>query len=371
MSTPLIYIPIEPLSERYTEQWYRRFPEAFNAAGFKTTIIDGVPLLTDEIKVGSFLDINSTVHYKMSQLQAIAAMFHRQEVASGTIFFFGDVEFWGLESVRLMADMNGIPIKMVGFLHAASYTKEDAFAIAAPYQQYTELGWISALDAVYVGSEYHKEQFQKLRLKNLVWLGEVDKVLGKIIPTGNPIFADEYPVLGLFKENKILLTNRLDEEKRPYETLQLFEKLHKSCGGRWKFVVTTGRKNVETSANVSTVKYMRDLESRGIIKIKAGLTKAEYHRELETAKIMVSHSIEENYGYCIAEALHYRCTPVLRAGLSHDEFLASRTDLLFGNKDEAFNICANIMQTPYDTSTLPKLDCSGLDKIIKNMKELT
>ena len=70
----LIVVPIEPLTERYSEQWYRKFPEAFNAEGYNVVTIDGQPLLENEIKVGAFLDINSTVHYKMSQLQTIAKL---------------------------------------------------------------------------------------------------------------------------------------------------------------------------------------------------------------------------------------------------------------------------------------------------------
>ena len=148
MTRPLIYIPIEPITERYTEQWYRCLPPQFKAAGFDVTVVDGTPLLNNEIKVGTFLDINSTTHYKWSQLMRISRLFQTGQIADGSVFFFGDIEFWGLEAVRLLADMNGVKVKLTGFLHAASYTFEDVFEVAAPYQQYTEVGWIAALDEV-------------------------------------------------------------------------------------------------------------------------------------------------------------------------------------------------------------------------------
>src|ERR1700693_725536 len=118
--TDLIVIPLEPISERYTEQWYRRLPPAFINAGFNVKVIDGLTLLDNEIKVGAFLDINSTTHYKWSQLQAISKMFHNSEIKDNTVFFFSDIEFWGIEAIRLLADMNNVKIKLTGFLHAGS-----------------------------------------------------------------------------------------------------------------------------------------------------------------------------------------------------------------------------------------------------------
>lgn len=311
----IIVLPIEPLAERYTEQWYRRFPEAFRAAGYDVQVIDGQPLLDNEIKVGAFLDINSTVAYKMSQLQAIAGMFHRREIADGTIFFFGDIEFWGLESVRLMADMNGIKIKMTGFLHAASYTMEDAFAIAAPYQRYTEVGWLAAMDKVFVGSVYHK---RAIHTRRLVQVG-AEPLGARIKVTGNPLFVDEYHDFGpLKKQKKVLLTNRFDHEKRPVETLRMFHEL-KCLHPDWEFVVTTGRQKLR--GRPEDVAYANKLADIGVITIKEGLTKEQYHRELAESYMMVSHSIEENYGYCIAESIFYGCIPVLREGMSHNELV--------------------------------------------------
>lgn len=154
----MFLIPLEPLTERYTEQWHRRIPGEF-APFFDVEIIEGQPLLSNEIKVGTFLDINSTAHYKWTQLSAIAALFHENKVPDGSHFFFYDLEFWGIEAVRLLADMNGVKVTLSAFLHAGSYTIEDAFAIAAHYQKYTELGWVAAFDYVFVGSQYHKEAF--------------------------------------------------------------------------------------------------------------------------------------------------------------------------------------------------------------------
>jgi len=323
--TQLILVPLEPLTERYTESWYRNFPPLFAQAGFDVVVVDGEPLLHNEIRTGTFLDINSTVHYKMTQLQSIARMFNDGEVAVGAVFFFSDIEFWGLESVRLLAQMNQVPIKMCGFLHAASYTVEDAFSVAAPYQQYTEMGWLVALDRVFVGSQYHKHAIESRRLIPQ----KLTALLDRIKVTGNPIFLADYTLAPVprAKKKKMLLTNRFDSEKRPGETMDLFEELHDRFPD-WELVITTSRPTLRSNdPKLSARAYA--LHRAGVVTVMEGLTKTEYHQQLQEAAIVVSHSIEENYGYCIAEALLYKALPLLRAGLSHDEFVNGDKRLLF------------------------------------------
>ncbi len=365
----LVYVPIEPLKERYTESWYNNFPPLFEAAGFNVTIVDGTPL-EQEVKVGTFLDINSTTHYKWSQLQKISQMFHKGMIAPGTVFFFGDLEFWGIEGVRLLADMNNVDVKLAAFLHAGSYTREDAFEIAEPYQRFTEVGWLAAMDKVFVGSRYHYNVFLERRVFPLdgLYLGN------RIHVTKNPLFLSDYEgynTLGVknAKKKKMLLTNRFDPEKRPQQTLQLFQDLKVEFPD-WEFVVTTGRSVLR--GDPKHVAYARMLEDSGVITIKANLSKAEYHKELADAAVVVTHSIEENYGYCIAEALLYGCVPLMRNGLSHVEF-SRDPRLLFNTTAESYSKARELCKT-FGTSEFPEvpdLDTSGAANIVHQLKELT
>lgn len=363
-NSQLVLVPLEPLFERYTESWYRNLPTLFDSYGFDVQVIDGVTL-EDEIKVGSFLDINSTTHYKFTQLQQISKMFHTGQIRDGCIFFFSDTEFWGLESVRLLAQMNKVNIYITSFCHAASYTKEDAFSVATPYQKYTELGWFACSDIVFVGSNYHKQQIIKERLRpyGAKHLESVLKV------SRNPLFPDDYPGTNenVPKQKKVLLTNRFDHEKRPNETLQLFQQL-KPRFPEWEFVVTTGRSTFKGSEDLTLA---RKLEAEGVIQIKAGLTKAQYHQELSEAAIMVTHSIEENYGYCIAEALLHNCHVVARQGLSHDEFL--NLPYLFDNDTVLdYHLMFNLMEKfgRPDWPAVNKVDTSGAEYIALSLQRL-
>jgi len=365
----LLLVPIEPLTERYTESWYRNFPPLFQQAGFEVTIIDGKPLLDNEIHTGTFLDINSTVHYKMVQLQTIAQLFHEGRVKDGTVFFFADIEFWGVEAVRLLSQMNNVRIKMCGFLHAASYTIEDAFSIAAPYQQFTEVGWLAAMDSVFVGSHYHK---MAVILRRLMPQRQAH-LASKLLVTGAPLFLSDYEFsLGaVAKQKKVLLTNRFDSEKRPGLTLYLFERL-KETFSDWEFVITTSRATFKGNDS-RLIDRARALESKGILSIRAGLSKAQYHKELEEAALMVSHSIEENYGYCIAEALTYGVLPFLRTGLSHDEFLRGDTRLSFTSPGEDFLKAKKLLDSfgTEEWPSIPRLMTDGAANIVKAVAALS
>lgn len=363
----LVLIPLEPLFERYTESWYRNIPPLFTKHGFDVTVIEGVTL-EDEVKVGTFLDINSTTHYKFTQLQKISKMFHQRQIKDGCVFFFSDTEFWGLESVRLLAQMNNVKVFITSFLHAASYTKEDAFSVAAYYQKYTEVGWIACSDLVFVGSQYHKQQVIRERLRPY----GAKNLESNLYVSKNPLFLSDYPRanntnLLAGKQKKVLLTNRFDTEKRPNETLEMFAIL-KLRYPDWEFVVTTGR---STFRGTESVVYARKLEAEGVITIKAGLTKDQYHKELEEAAIMVTHSIEENYGYCLAEALIHKCHVVARKGLSHDEFLPMQ--FLFDNeKVRDFDVTSDLMAT-FNTSDWPtvnEVDTNGAENIARSLERL-
>jgi glycosyltransferase involved in cell wall biosynthesis len=366
-SNQLICVPIEPLTERYSEQWYRLIPKAFSDAGYEVTVVDGHPLLEDTIQVGTFLDMNSTAAYKASQIELIAKMFYDKVIQPGATFFFYDIEFWGLEQVRLLSQMNNVPVFITGFLHAASYTTGDAFAVASSYQQYTELGWIASLDKVFVGSDYHKRILIERRLRPLNAMHLADKVH----VTLNPVFVDEYPAFQVQKSRKVLLTNRLDAEKNPEQTLELFRKL-KAEFPDWEFVVTTGRKTLRSNSE-AVLEAVKSAEADGVVTVRYGLTKDEYHRELAEAAFVVSHSREESYGYCIAEAMVYKAVPLLANAASHPEFVSS--SFLFDDQDDAEDKMYAYMRL-FETSPLamlnsvPPLVTTGMANIINEIKIL-
>lgn len=359
--TKIHILPIEPLPERYTESWYNHLPKAFEDRidNVEAYNISG-ETLTDHVEVGTFLDINSTIYYKNSQMQKVAKMFREKQIQPGDIFFVSDIEFWGIESLRLLSQLNKVPILIYGFLHAASYTIEDAFAVAAPYQRFTEVGWLAACDTVFVGSDYHKRAFIERRLLPLNLPQKDQEVLAsKLVVSGNPLFKGDYTRNGFLQEGQpvpkkrqVVLPNRFDWEKRPNLSLDLAYILKRE-DPTIEIVVCTSRPHF-TSNKTWLLKLAREMESDGIITIKAGLSKAEYHALLEESAVMLSTSIEENFGYCIVEAMMYECYPLVRNSLSHPELVGWERAFLFDDEDQVVSkiqvlLEANTYRSPKPT----------------------
>lgn len=330
----LYIVPIEPLEERYTGEWYRYLPKRFAEYGVNVVQIDGTPT-TNVIETGSFLDINSTIHYKAGQMQNISELFRKKQVKDDDIFFISDLEFWGIESLRMLSQINNVKIKIYGFLHAASYTIEDAFAVAADYQKYTELGWFKAVDGIFVGTDYHKRAVVDRRVMPYATGEDQGNIVAKIHVVGNPLFQNAYDISDLDtieKRNKIIITNRFDSEKRPDQSL-LVARLVKEKMPDVEVVVTTSRPTFRSNKQW-LVDLARTYEREGWLTIKSRLTKQEYHNELKTSKVMISNSIEENFGYCIAEAIMFGVAPVLCTGASHNEMVSWDFNYLFKDVGE-------------------------------------
>jgi len=339
----LFYIPIEPLEERYTAQWYKYFPIAFAKARYDVVTIDGTTL-TDFVDTGTFLPMNSTVHYKNSQMQEISKLFQDKKINNGDTFFIADLEFWGIEAIRLMAQMNNIEVNIYAFLHAASYTKEDAFEVAQKYQKYTELGWVMMCDGVFVGSQYHKDAFMERRAMYAPL--DYNEMNSKIHVTGNPIFSDEFLDHGNKKKNQIIISNRFDWEKRPNMSLN-FAYILKKKHPDWNIVVTTSRPTFSSNKQW-LMDYARNLEKDGIIEIHDGLSKQEYYKMLSESKVMLTNSIEENFGYCIVEAIAYNTYPLAKNELSHPELLNDDPMLLFDDEDQIVDKVEALMECEDD-----------------------
>lgn len=348
----LWYVPIQPFDERYTAQWWRWFPEEFQRQGLEYRVVEGVPL-SQSIKVGTFLDANGSLHYQASQLQQIAELFHVGMIKDGDVFFVADVEFWGIEAIRYLADLNGIKIRMVGFAHAGSYTKEDFFERCTPYARLYEEAWGRIFDVICVGSAYHAAQLHEKR--NVCW--------SQLKVTGNPYDIDEVAKLrdGALQRNLVLHTNRPDPEKRPMWSLNCFERLKKKHPS-WQFGVTTSRKQWGAG---ETRRYALELQKQGVITIFEGITKQEYLSLLSTAKVMTGNTIEENFGYCVLEALILDVVPVVPWGFSHPELVSGDVRCLFRFAQEQDERIEAAMANPFPVWQYAEKYRTSLASIVK------
>lgn len=323
--TTLFMLPLEPMEERYTGQWYRWLSKSLGATFDNVTVIDGQSL-RDRITVGAFLDLNSTAHYKATQLARVAQLFAAGSVKSGDAFWVSDIEFWGIESIRYLARLQGIKVFMFGFLHAASYTTEDFMAPMADIGAYLEPAWVAAFDRVYVGTDYHKRRVIEARLSPE--LGD------RVVVTGNPWRTSEVTDCARvrkFEERDIDLCfpHRPDREKRPGIFLRAALSLLRHSGNALKIAFTSGREHYTSTNDPIFIEEVHKAQAEGLVEIHTNLNRPQFYDILGRSKVVVSTAIEENFGYAMLEGMAMGAIPVMPYNYSYPELVSGDRRFLY------------------------------------------
>jgi glycosyltransferase involved in cell wall biosynthesis len=283
-------VPIEPLIERYSNDWNHWFPEEFDANGIEYETINGEEL-TRRIEQGSFLDVIGTNHFKASQIQKICRKIYSGAVKDGDVFLFHDYWFPGVESLAYIRDALGMKFKIVGLLHAGTWDKQDFLShkgmdIWAPE---LEESWFQIADCIFVATEFHRNLLINSR-----------RVGCPIHVTGFPI-RDLHSNPDVEKEKVIVFPHRLDSEKQP-EKFELLEKIFRDLHPdleEWRFIKTK-----EEIAHITP----------------NGLTSKEaYYSLLNKSRIAVSCALQETWGIAMQEALFAGCIPLVPDRLSYVE----------------------------------------------------
>ncbi len=301
----IYYLPLEHIEARYTKAMDSIIVKELKRQKKDFKRIDG-KVLTGKIKVGAFLDANSTNHYKFTQLQEVTKLFAQGKIKDGDIFFVSDLWFPGIEAIPYMAYFGGIKVKIMGILHAGSFTETDYVANMKDWAKHIEKGWFNIADKIFVGSNQTK--------KELIEKGMVEH-FGKIITTGIPIDTEEMyklakPLDWEQKEDIVLFSGRLDDEKQPW--------------------------------------YFDELKTSGI-KIKTleqNLSKKEYYKLLARSKVMVSYALQENFGIAAIEAAAYGVNLVLPDRLSYQYIYPER--FLYSSLEQATEMVENFLHENTD-----------------------
>jgi glycosyltransferase involved in cell wall biosynthesis len=319
-------LPLEPLEERYTKQWYFWFKEEFEKKNIPFTYVDG-EMLTTTVECGTVLDAEGTNYWKASQMLKVIKAFKNKEVKNGDVFFTMDMWHPALEMIPYMATLEKIKVDIYAFLHAGSYTFMDFAEPMAPWARYFEQGWAKMCTGIFVGSHYHKNKFIAKRVDS--------SYSSKIHVVGNPMRLGQIGVLTPpeKREKVIIFTHRFDLEKGVLQFISLMENLWADRQD-FKVVITTSRP-VFSSNSPEALEALENAKFR--YEVKAGLTKDEYYAELEKAKIFVSTTEEENFGYCLTEAIARGVIPVVAEDFSHPE-LVEDCDFMFLDEEEALQL---------------------------------
>ena len=283
----IINVPIEPLEERYSQQWAKWWPREFNKLNLTYHSVPG-KTLTDTIEQGAFLDVIGTNYYKASQLQYIMSILYNGKVKPGDTFLFHDLWFPGLEMLAYVRDAMKLDFKITGILHAGTYDPHDFLSKAGMgfWGKLQEETWFRFVDQIYVATEFHKS----LIMRDRAVTGRRIKV------TGLPIFPEfdlgrlQEPE-AFSKKDWCVFPHRLDAEKNP----EYFDKLA-----------------IEINSGISP--------GYRFFKTKDHWTnKGDYFRQLLQSKVAVSFADQETWGIAMQEAVFAGCIPLVPNRLSYQE----------------------------------------------------
>lgn len=275
-------IPIEPIDQRYTAQWYVNIPKILSAATdqYRIVTIDGASV-GDNTTKGAFLDFAATNVYKSSQLETISRMFSQGLINPGDKFLITDAWNFSVVAIKYMSELLNIPVEIHSIWHAGAYDPTDILGMkmSKPWPNEFEKSVYYASDYNYFATNFHKDMF----LRNLNISDS-----SKAFRSGQPhdLIVDELlSMASNNKENIIMWPHRLNDDKQPEIVYDLDEELP------YNFLITQ----------------------------KMNLSKDEYYRTMSKSKIIFSCSLHENLGISMMEGALLGSIPIVPDRASYSE----------------------------------------------------
>lgn len=322
-----VNVPIEPLEERYSADWYYWFDAALQQSGLSYMTIMPAQRLSMQIKSGEFLDVLDTNHFKSLQMASIVKAIHEGLVSNRTTIFFHDLWFPGLESLFYIRDALGLQFRISGMLHAGSYDTHD-FLYHKGMDRWAkgiEQSWFSEVDRIIVASDFHR-----------YLIPSRNRITGasKLRVCPWPVSIPEEPRCWDDKQDIVVFPHRLAHEKRPDLFRSVAGKLRKDFP-HWSFVLTK----------------------------EVCETKRDYYAVLSSARVCVSCAEQETFGIAQMEALLSGCIPIQPNSLSYTEMYPEELCYTPGHSDELEELLRRILtDAQYPDSQYHILTQRTLDK---------
>jgi hypothetical protein len=279
-------VPIEPIDQRYTKQWYENIPtilvEEIKKRGQDTMVvtIDGTSI-PPNTTTGAFLDFGATNVYKASQAEAVSKLFSNGTIKAGDKFLITDAWNFIITPIKYMSDLLDIPVEIHGIWHAGAYDPTDilGYKMKKPWPNHAERSWYHSCDYNYYATDFHKDMF----LRNL---GIEPEYHSKAIRSGQPhtpIIEQCSQYWDTPKNGKMIWPHRYNADKQP-----------------------------EIAEDIAVV-------IPTTITQKMNLSKEDYYAELGKSSVLFSCSLHENLGISIMEGALAGVIPILPDRCSYSE----------------------------------------------------
>ena len=280
-------IPIEPIDQRYTKQWYDNIPVIIEqdiverGLDYQVVTIDGEDFAPEQRTAGAFLDFGATNVYKATQAAEVSRLFSNGKVNAGDKFLITDAWNFIITPIKYMSNLLDIPVEIHSIWHAGAYDPSDilGYKMSKPWPWLQEQSWFMCSDYNYYASESHRQMF----LKNL---DIPEKYENRAIRSGQPHELIVPPLLarqGMPKTDCVAWPHRYNADKQP----EIAEDLSSDFD-----MVITQKMNLEKSA---------------------------YYDVMAGSKVIFSCALHENLGISVMEAVLTGAIPVVPDRCSYAE----------------------------------------------------
>lgn len=318
----VLYLPLEPYRERYTELLTNWTEKRLRDRGVEFKTIYG-QRFGEGINVGQVLDAHGRSYWSTTQVAALVR--EMQGDLSDTVIYLDDLFTPGYDAlpyiIRQMSESKRPRIYARN--HAQSVDPDDfTFPMRDWMRPYEEMVYATA-SGIICASTIHKEMMEIARLPthHVHVLGlpyDEEDVRSRVEGALQP--HAERPM-------RVVYASRLDREKQPWFLLDVVDAVHKTMPGV-EFVVCTGSANPRSNDPDSLVRLRRYAEE-GRIQIAAGLTKAEYYKVVATSRVQLNTARQDFISYTAIEASTFRTPTLAPAFRSFPECLRNRASQLY------------------------------------------
>ena len=280
-------IPIEPIDQRYTRQWYDNIPVILDeeivkrGLDYQVVTVDGEDFAPEQRTAGAFLDFGATNVYKATQAAEVSKLFSNGKVKAGDKFLVTDAWNFILTPIKYMSDLLDIPVEIHSIWHAGAYDPSDilGYKMSKPWPWLQEQSWYMCSDYNYYATNSHRDMF----IKNL---DIPEKYENRAIRSGQP---HELIVDGLLarqdtaKTDQVMWPHRYNADKQP--------EIAEDLASDFNMVITQ----------------------------KMQLDKESYYDTMAGSKVIFSCALHENLGISVMEAVLTGAIPVVPDRCSYSE----------------------------------------------------
>lgn len=291
----VVYLPLEPYQERYTEFIKEWTLEALEAKFDSVVVIEGAsPDRLRRIGEGSVLDVFGRTTWCVSQVAQVLQL----ALTSDDVVYVDDMFHPGLEALPYAWATRGVRPAVVVRNWAQSVDRHDfTYRLGMrPWMRHYERMVESFSDVVLCGSSCHADEMRlagwrkRIEVVGLPFRGQTVR---QIAAAGAPRLTQADP-----PRWDAVYSSRLDPEKQPALMVEVARRLR--AAGR-SLVVCTGSPDIRSS-DPKLGRFVAEAEAAGDLAVLRNCRKADYYGALSRASLHLNTSLQDYVSYGVLEA---------------------------------------------------------------------